>query len=65
MNENQYLQALNNIEEIAKSMDVPAQRVRDIHWLNRNVGIRNSEHPRFAELLDKLKETIKLYNENL
>jgi hypothetical protein len=38
-------------------MDVPKERMDDLDWLDRNLHIRNKEHPNYEEannLLDKL-----------
>lgn len=37
----------NELAEILNTMDVPMYRKEDIPWLARNLGIRNSNHPKF------------------
>lgn len=50
---------LDQLEEITKNMDIPAFRRRKVRWLSRNMGIRNSDHPQFAEAQALVKELIK------
>jgi hypothetical protein len=50
---------LDQIEIITTKMDIPILRRRDVRWLIRNVGVRNSDHPDFLKLIDLLKQAIK------
>lgn len=51
--------------EILKTMDIPEFRLTsfygdvDLKWLNRNLFIRNSEHPNIKEAHDLIREGIK------
>ncbi len=39
-------------------LDVPAYRKTSIHWLSRNLAVRNSNHanyPKAAEIVEKLR----------
>lgn len=53
----------NEIEEflrLVEGMDLPKQRVlnHDYHWINRNAGVRNANHPNFPELINFIKRKI-------
>ena len=41
-----------------EDMDVPQMRINkmDIGWLQRNLGIRNSKHPKFKQVMITLRE---------
>lgn len=45
---------------LVDGMDLPKQRVlnHDYHWINRNVAIRNANHPNFSELMKFIKRKI-------
>ena len=47
--------------EILATMDVPEFRVtkRDWRWLDRNVSVRNSEHPEHAQLKRLIRRIIR------
>jgi hypothetical protein len=40
-------------------MDVPATRLGDYHWLLRNIGIRNTEHPKLMLAINLIKGVLK------
>lgn len=45
------------LEEILDTMDIPRAFRNDTDWMNRNLHVRNKDHPNFDEandLLDKL-----------
>ena len=46
------------LEEILQKMDVPIFRIGDLHWLSRNLGIRNAEHPLFDKAMQLIKELL-------
>lgn len=37
-------------------LDIPENRINDIHWLKRNAGIHNYNHPTYPRLIQMLKE---------
>lgn len=46
---------------ILSTMDIPISRMNiskkhNIHWMLRNLGIRNYKHPDFDKVIEKLKE---------
>lgn len=46
----------DRLKEILDTMDIPSQRkevgiISNLSWLNRNIGIRNSNHPQFDEAI--------------
>ncbi len=47
---------------VLNEMDLPAMRrelsVRNIRWLLRNIRVRNSNHPRIAEVFEELKRLL-------
>lgn len=40
--------------------DVPKLRKQDWRWLLRNLAVRNSAHPRFAEVIEQVKRNLKV-----
>jgi hypothetical protein len=42
------------LDAALNDMDVPLQRVNDIHWLQRNLGVRNHTHPFFDDVMETL-----------
>lgn len=47
------------LEKLLATMDVPVSRINDMRWLLRNLAIRNSEHPNFAEAIKLIKKANK------
>lgn len=47
--------------ELVDGMDLPTHRVltHDYHWIKRNAGIRNSNHPNFQALMEFIKDKLK------
>jgi hypothetical protein len=48
----------SELKRLLSKMDVPAFRKTSVHWLSRNLGVRNSGHPDFEkayEIVNKLK----------
>ena len=57
---------LNKLKELLATMDVPDNRIRrnlfktsSIRWLNRNLRIRNGEHPQLVEALELIKSIMR------
>lgn len=48
---------------LVETMDLPKHRVlnHDYHWINRNAGIRNSQHPKFEELMTFIRRKLSEY----
>lgn len=44
---------------LLETMDVPDNRKDDYKWLNRNLGIRNLNHPNFDLAKSLIKELLK------
>jgi hypothetical protein len=60
MNEIQTQEVKNELYRVLENMDIPKLRFNDIGWLDRNIGINNSNHPNFllaSWLITKLKES--------
>ena len=45
---------MQSLAEIIDTMQVPEARKRDISWLLRNLAVRNSDHPQFADAIRRL-----------
>jgi len=45
----------SDLNDILDTMHVPPDRRSDYHWLIRNLGIRNSENPRYPRAKVLLK----------
>ena len=43
---------------ILDKMDVPETRKTDFGWLNRNLGVRNKEHPDFERAMQIIKSLL-------
>ena len=59
MNKIQRKEVEQELHRVLENMDIPKLRFNDIAWLDRNIGINNSEHPNFllaTWLISKLKE---------
>jgi hypothetical protein len=54
-----YLIDKERLSKLLNDMDVPEQRKTDFRWLNRNLGIRNSEHPNFRESMNIIQKFLK------
>lgn len=48
----------DELDEILEDMDVPAMRMRDMGWLNRNLGVRNGDHPDFKRAMELIKDSL-------
>jgi len=48
----------DELDEILSGMDVPAMRLEDMGWLNRNLGIRNGKHPNFKRARELIKNRL-------
>jgi hypothetical protein len=46
--------------EILDTMEVPELRRHDLHWLRRNLGIRNRLHPDFCEAIRILADLARV-----
>jgi len=50
------------LEQILNNMNVPETRKNDFHWLIRNLGIGNIDHPDLREALELIKKLINSNN---
>ena len=50
---------LSKLKSLTKTMDIPTFRQDRPHWLSRNMGIRNSEHPNYEEAMEIVKTLVK------
>ena len=41
----------DELANLLSTMDIPVLRREDLGWLSRNLGIRNQDHPNFAEAI--------------
>lgn len=51
------------ILELIRKMKIPSYRkssqsTDNMRWLNRNLGVRNYEHPNYAKVMELLKTVI-------
>lgn len=40
-------------------MDVPEFRRRDVKWLNRNLGVRNHNHPNYPAAVSLIRDILQ------
>lgn len=50
---------MERLQEILMTMDVPSGRKLDIHWLKRNINIRNFNHPDIVEANSIINQLLK------
>ena len=50
---------MEELQELLHGMDIPENRKSDIGWLNRNLAIRNSDHPNFEPAISVIKSLWK------
>ena len=51
------------LKSVLKDFDLPehrktSQTIHNLKWLLRNLGVRNSKHPRFEEAITIIKQQI-------
>lgn len=51
---------LEKLKTMLKGMDIPSYRYEDPKWLSRNLGVRNSEHPRFKEAMELISQLTRM-----
>lgn len=51
---------LKDLEKITKTMNVPDYRRTSVTWLSKNMGIKNSDHPKYKEAVAIMCELNKL-----
>ena len=56
-----------DLERVLLEMDIPdmrrdLSRASNLRWLLRNIRVRNGNHPRVVEVLDKLKVLLRACN---
>lgn len=56
-----------DFEGVLLEMDIPdvrrdLSRASNLRWLMRNIRVRNGNHPRIVEVLDKLKVLLRACN---
>ncbi len=51
---------LSKLNHLLKGMDVPVFRKLSPKWLSKNLGIRNSKHPRYQEAMQVVTDLIKM-----
>lgn len=52
-----------DFERVLLEMDIPdirrdLSKASNLRWLMRNIRVRNGDHPRIKEVLDKIKKLI-------
>lgn len=50
---------LEELEAITRKMDVPEFRRRKVAWLERNLCVRNAQHPRYDEAMELIRALVK------
>lgn len=48
----------DRLSEILDTMDVPKFRRKDLKWLNRNIWIKNDEHPDIDECCNLINDLL-------
>ena len=56
-----------DLEGVLLEMDIPdmrrdLSRASNLRWLLRNIRVRNGNHPRVVEVLDKIKVLLRACN---
>jgi hypothetical protein len=51
--------SIEKLQEIISTMDVPSERKNDIGWLNRNILIRNMNHPDIPIVMFLIKNILR------
>ena len=56
-----------DLERVLLEMDIPdmrrdLSRASNLRWLLRNIRVRNGNHPRVVEVLDKLRVLLRVCN---
>ena len=51
---------LEELHRLTSKMDVPGTRQTSIHWLARNLAVRNSNHPNFPRAMELVTELLKI-----
>ena len=51
---------MEKLKNLLETMELPSERIRNLHpnnlrWLQRNIRVRNSEHPQIDEALKLIK----------
>jgi hypothetical protein len=49
----------SDLHSLLLTMKVPESRFDDLHWLNRNLGIQNKDHPNLEVAMKLLKSRLK------
>lgn len=49
---------------LLKQMSVPKQRFDDYKWLSQNLGLKNKNHPKFAEARGLVVKLLKMNDGN-
>lgn len=44
------------LRKTVKGMEIPSFRIRDLHWLNKNLGKRNANHPEFNKAMGLIRQ---------
>jgi len=57
----------SELRKILRTMNIPDQRINklDIHWINRNIAIRNSSHPEIRNAKQLIRVLIKRESEKI
>ncbi len=58
MSQEEILSLFAELKGLLSDMDVPVYRKTSVHWLSRNLGIRNSAHEHYAraaEIIERLR----------
>lgn len=55
MNRDLIIASFGKLKTLLKGMDIPEYRRQDPSWLNRNIQVRNKEHPNYTAALQEIK----------
>ena len=51
---------MKEMTKLVSKMDVPSFRKEDPFWLNRNLSIRNANHPNFDKAMKVISQLVKM-----
>lgn len=58
MTREEIVSAFSELKELVKGMKIPAHRTADPHWLNKSLGVYNSNHPNYSKAMEVIKKLL-------
>lgn len=59
MTREEIIEQFKELRHLVKDMDVPDFRKGDPHWLNKNLGARNSKHTNYKSAMETIEALLK------